>query len=174
MPDEMTSHWVLEALRRWERPLLRYAAAIAGTAHAGDVVQDTFLRLCSQKQGDVEPRLSAWLFTVCRNRAVEIRRKGARVEPLVEVDDMQSENEGPGEALERKEAMRRALDALDALPERQREAVLLKFSGGLSYQEMAEVLGTSVSNVGFMLHAALRTLRERMEKAERAVERRAR
>jgi RNA polymerase sigma-70 factor (ECF subfamily) len=92
---------------------------------------------------------------------------------VAEVDDvMQSDTPGPGEALERKEAMRRVLDALDTLPERQREAVLLKFSGDLSYQEIADVLGTSVSNVGFMLHAALRALREQMAKADRSTDRR--
>lgn len=173
MPSETTSHWVLLALQRYEQPLLRYASAIVGSAGATDVVQDTFMRLCKQDREAVEPKLAAWLFTVCRNRALEVRRDKTRLQPVAEVDDfMQSDSPGPGEALERKEAMRRALDALDTLPERQREAVLLKFSGDLSYQEIAEVLGTSVSNVGFMLHTALRALREQMAKADRAPERR--
>lgn len=168
MPPARTTDWVLEALERYERPLLRYAAAIAGAAQAEDIVQDTFLRLCAEDREKVEARLAAWLFTVCRNRAVELKRGGARTAPLPEEqeDSMQSEGEGPAEALERKESLRRVMDALDALPERQREAVLLKFSGGLSYQEMAEVLETSASNVGFILHTAMQSLRQRLAKDE--------
>jgi RNA polymerase sigma-70 factor (ECF subfamily) len=162
MPLDPSTDWVLDALARFERPLLRYAAAIAGSAQAPDVVQDTFLRLCAQERAQVEGRLAAWLFTVCRNRALELRRSGARLEPILEEDSMQSENDGPSEALERKESMRRVMEALSALPERQREAVLLKFSGGLSYREMADVLETSASNVGFLLHTALRAIRERV------------
>lgn len=56
----------------------------------------------------------------------------------------------------------RVRTALDALPERQQEVVVLKFQNGLSYREIAEVTGLSVSNVGFQLHVALKTLRERL------------
>ena len=173
MPSEPTSHWVLLALSRYEAPLLRYASAIVGSAQAADVVQDTFLRLCNQDRAAVEPHLRAWLFTVCRNRALDIRRDKRHVEPVAEMDEVMPDNQpGPTEALERREEMRRVLGALDTLPERQREAVLLKFSGDLSYQEIAEVLGTSVSNVGFLLHTALRALREQVEKKDREAERR--
>jgi RNA polymerase sigma-70 factor (ECF subfamily) len=172
MPTEPTSHWVLDALARYERPLVRYAAAIVGSASATDVVQDTFLRLCKQDRQTVEPHLRAWLFTVCRNRALDMRRDKRHVEPVAEVDEvMENQSEGPAEALLRKEAMRRVLGALDTLPEKQREVVLLKFSGELSYQEIAEVLGTSASNVGFLLHTALKSLRAHVAKDERGAKR---
>jgi len=174
MPSETTSHWVLEALSAYEKPLVRYASAIVGSALATDVVQDTFLRLCKQDREAVEPHLRAWLFTVCRNRALDMKRDKRGSEPLAEEDQMESDSEGPSEALERKEAMRRVLGALDTLPERQREAVVLKFSGELSYQEIADVLGTSVSNVGVLLHTALKALREHVERADRKAEGRAR
>jgi RNA polymerase sigma factor (sigma-70 family) len=174
MPSETTSHWVLLALERYEKPLVRYASAIVGSALATDVVQETFLRLCKQEREAVEPHLRAWLFTVCRNRALDMRRDKRLAEPSAEVDVMQSDSPGPSEALERKEAIGRILGALDTLPERQREAVVLKFSGELSYEEIANVLGTSVSNVGVLLHTALKALRQHVEKADRKTDGRAR
>lgn len=171
MKPSPPSNWVLQALETFEKPLLRYASAIVGPSLANDVVQDTFLRLCKQDREATEPHLRAWLFTVCRNRALDVRRDKRHAEPVAEVEEMiQTEAPGPSEALLRKEAMRRVLGALDTLPEKQREAVLLKFSGDLSYQEIAEVLGTSVSNVGVLLHTALKSLREHVEKADRTAE----
>ncbi len=49
------------------------------------------------------------------------------------------------------------------LPETQREVVLLKFQNGLSYKEIARVTQHSVSNVGYLLHTAIKTLRKRVQ-----------
>jgi RNA polymerase sigma factor (sigma-70 family) len=169
MSNAAPHHWVLDALERYEQPLLRYASAIVGHSLATDVVQDTFLRLCKQERSEVEPHVRAWLFKVCRNRAFDVRRDKRQAEPVAEMDElMQTGQALPSEAFERKEAMRRVLGALDTLPEKQREAVLLKFSGDLSYQEIANVLGTSVSNVGVLLHTALKSLRQSIEKQDRS------
>lgn len=81
---------------------------------------------------------------------------------------MQTDQSLPSDAFERKEAMQRVMGALDTLPEKQREAVLLKFSGDLSYQEIADVLGTSVSNVGVLLHTALKNLRQSIDKKDKS------
>ncbi len=172
MTNTTTSQWVLDALALYERALVRYASAIVGPASATDVVQETFLRLCNQKREAVEPHLRAWLFTVCRNRALDMRRQKRFIEPTAEVFDViPHPSDGPAETLLRKEAITRLLGALDTLPERQREVVLLKFSGDLSYQEIAEVVGTSASNVGFILHTALKTLRAEIANEAKNAER---
>src|SRR5262249_4494209 len=74
--------WVMHVVDAFEGRLVRYAADLVGPALARDVVQDTFLRLCDQEREHIEPHLSAWLFTVCRNRAFELRRKLKRQAPL--------------------------------------------------------------------------------------------
>ncbi|MBK9263003.1 MAG: sigma-70 family RNA polymerase sigma factor [Polyangiaceae bacterium] len=169
MSNGTTHHWVMVALERYEQPLLRYASAIVGQSLANDVVQDTFLRLCKQERSEVEPHLRAWLFKVCRNRAFDMRRDKRHTESVAEMDDvMQTDQSLPSDAFERKEAMQRVMGALDTLPEKQREAVLLKFSGDLSYQEIADVLGTSVSNVGVLLHTALKSLRQSIDKKDKS------
>ncbi len=165
MTDESEQAWVLAALKRYERPLLRFAATIVGYEHAPDVVQDTFLRLCRQDRRKVEGHLAPWLFTVCRNRAVDVLRQRERLSPL-EADVHQSVDSAPGNGLERKEQMSQVLSCVQQLPERQREAVALKFSGGLSYKQIAEVMELSVTNVGFILHTAIKTIRERLSDAE--------
>ena len=52
---------------------------------------------------------------------------------------------------------------VDQLPDNQRQALILKFSAGLSYKEIAEVMDLSVSHVGVLLHTALRRLRDHFE-----------
>ena len=58
------------------------------------------------------------------------------------------------------------LAAVGALPERQQEAVRLKFQGELSYKEIAEVMDTTVNNVGVLLHTAIKSIRERLPSGE--------
>ena len=64
--------------------------------------------------------------------------------------------------VEKKEAAGRATAVLDSLPQNQREVIRLKVQNGLSYREISEVTGLSVSNVGFLLHKGLKTIRERL------------
>ena len=56
---------------------------------------------------------------------------------------------------------------LETLPEAQQEAVYLRFQGGLSYQEIAEVTGKSVSHVGVLLHSAVKAIRAHMDQMTR-------
>jgi RNA polymerase sigma-70 factor (ECF subfamily) len=150
--------WLAAALDRYEGPLLRYAASVVGRAAAPDVVQDTFLALCHAQRAQVDQRLAPWLFTVCRNRALDCLREGRRVEPL-EDNDVRGPDSEPGRNLETQQSLERVQELLGTLPDKQREAVVLKFSGGLSYKEIAEVMELSVSHVGVLLHTAIGRLR---------------
>jgi RNA polymerase sigma-70 factor (ECF subfamily) len=55
------------------------------------------------------------------------------------------------------------LRMIDTLTEKQQEVLRLKFQGGLSYVEIANVMEITVNHVGVMIHTAIKTLRERME-----------
>jgi len=152
--------WVLAALRQHEGPLLRYAASLVGETRAQDVVQDAFLRLCSQPPASVQDHLAAWLFTVCRNRAFEIRRADRRLSRIEEKDEMhESPDSGPIAKLERAEDLSRVGAAMASLPRKQREVLRLKLEAGLSYKDIAEVMNLTVSNVGFILHTAITRVR---------------
>jgi RNA polymerase sigma-70 factor (ECF subfamily) len=171
--DELTdrSEFIREALARYESPLLRYAHAITGNMEsARDVVQDTFVRLCDTPPDELQGHLAQWLFTVCRNRAIDHQRKESRMTPLLDEQLAARETPDPSPAVqaERREAAEAVLNWLDLLPKNQREVVRLKFQGQLSYEEIATVTSLSVSNVGFLLHSAIRTLRARMTDLETA------
>jgi RNA polymerase sigma-70 factor (ECF subfamily) len=162
--------WVLAALRKHEAALLRYAASLVGDTRAQDVVQDAFLRLCSQPVESVQDHLAAWLFTVCRNRALEIRRAERRLERLEEKDDMrESPDSGPVAKLERAENLSRVGAAMAALPRKQREVLRLKVEAGLSYKDIAEVMNLTVGNVGFILHKAITRVRESLTEQDRVL-----
>ena len=64
--------------------------------------------------------------------------------------------------MEQSEYMARLLRQLARLPVNQQEVVRLKFQEGMSYKQIAEVTGLSVSNVGYLLHVAVNSLRERV------------
>jgi RNA polymerase sigma-70 factor (ECF subfamily) len=169
MPEPPThKDWVLAALDAHERPLLRFAATVVGPERARDVVQDAFLELCKADRASVETRLVPWLFTVTRNRALTLRRADRKRAEEEEAETMESTDTGPHGALESKETGTSVAAFVDELPPKHREVVALKFSGGLSYKEIAEVTGLSVSHVGVLLHEAIGRVRDRMKKRELA------
>lgn len=155
-------------IERYQAPLLRFASALIGQGHADDVVQDTFLRLVAARREDVEEKLVGWLFTVCRNRALELKRSPARRATSLddEGEEMTSAEPTAAEVLEHHDEQSRLKRLISGLPERHREVVALRFAGGLSYKEIAGVTGLSESNVGFILHTALKTLKKRLADSE--------
>ena len=69
----------------------------------------------------------------------------------------------PVAAAEQKDSMAQLLQQLDRLPDSQQDVIRLKFQNELSYREISEITGLTVSNVGFLLHVGLKRLRERMQ-----------
>jgi RNA polymerase sigma-70 factor (ECF subfamily) len=161
------SNWVEEALDEYETPLLRYAVSLLGDVEiARDVVQDTFLKLCGQKPKALKGHLAQWLFRVCRNRAVDCQRKERRMTSLStpRLSLLRDNSLGPLRKLENQEVLSGVAEVIEALPDRQREVIRLKFQQGLSYKEISSVTGLSVSNVGFLVHTGVKTIRKRLSK----------
>ncbi|HTL72027.1 MAG TPA: sigma-70 family RNA polymerase sigma factor [bacterium] len=166
---ENKSDWIKAALREHEGPLMRYATQITGDVdRARDVVQDTFLRLCAEEPARLDGHLAQWLFTVCRNRALDIQRKEQRMKPLddIELAAQPSRETSPAAQAEHNESAGRVQRFMKHLPPNQQEVVRLKFQNGLSYKEIAGVTKLSVTNVGFLIHTALKTLRQQMTETE--------
>jgi RNA polymerase sigma factor (sigma-70 family) len=163
------AEWLRSAIERFESPLIHYATALIGDGEgARDVVQDTFMRLCRQRPEQLNGCLAEWLFTVCRHRAFDVRRKERRMTTLTEMDLETEAAPGPtpSVAAEQNESASEILRLVGTLPDNQQEVVRLKFQGGLSYAEISNVTSLSVSNVGFLLHNAIKTLRMKLRAAE--------
>lgn len=157
-------------LQRFELPLLQYATRILGDRdRARDVVQETFVELQRHARRQTDSAPAKWLFTVCRNRALNICRKEKRMTYLDEgiFEKEPGQEPAPNERIEEAEARGFLLRIVATLPPRQQEVLQLKFQNDLSYQEISEITRLSVSHVGVLIHTALKTLRARHGQAAR-------
>jgi RNA polymerase sigma-70 factor (ECF subfamily) len=173
---QRNGQWMSRIVGQFEGPLVAYATRLLGgdVNRARDVVQETFMRLW---QGSIQDgpdsalngHLAAWLYRVCRNACTDVRRKERRMTTLI--DERQVEN-GRDEASECSRGTMEdgvslgVISLVQSLPETQQEALRLKFQGGLSYAEIAQVMEITVNHVGVLIHAAIKTIRERMKSSE--------
>jgi len=180
-----------EAIERYHRPLVGYARTLlSDSERARDVAQDTLMRLCQQTpekyETDIADNLGPWLFTVCRRRAIDILRKERPMKTTdpSQLDQSQAASQGdvsggasgslgayPGPAgrdvspagrAEARDTTQALLALVGALPDKQREVVRLRFDSQLSYRQISEITGHSVSYVGVLLHEAINTLRHKL------------
>ncbi len=163
----MTDHasWIEALVEQYERPLCRYAYSLSGSASvAQDAVQETFLRLCRAERSRIEGHEAPWLFRVCRSRVIDMKRKDRPVQPLtpLETERLTAAEPSPADAAAMKDAQSLVPRLMRRLPERQAEAVRLKFQESLSYREIAHVMHTTESNVGFLIHMGIKSLRAHM------------
>ena len=157
MEDTRKSQWIVETLRLHEARLIRYATWILGDPErAREIVQETFLRLCKEDPAKISGHLAQWLFTVCRNLAFDARRKETRMTRLEDV------HIGVAPNLDEKHTVSEIFDLIEKLPKNQREVIYLKFQCDLSYKEISDITKLSVSNIGFLIHTAVRAIREQM------------
>jgi RNA polymerase sigma-70 factor (ECF subfamily) len=160
---ESREQFIRRAMAEFESPLIGYATTILNDAdRARDVVQDTFIRLCRQDVAKVRDNLKSWLFTVCRNRALDMLRKDKAIRPLDEIQWQKVAGPGlqPDEQAELEDRLTRVMNLLNRLSDNQREVILLKFQQGLSYREIEEITGLTSGNIGFLIHTGLKRIRE--------------
>jgi RNA polymerase sigma-70 factor, ECF subfamily len=156
--------WIAAVVDRFERPLLAYANRLFGCDHgkAQDAVQETFLRLCREDRKAIESRIAAWLFSVCRTRVIDMQRSPSHAMSSVELMPIPDPQPDASQIAETAEQSSRLASLLNTLSPRQQEVLRLRLQAELSYREIAEITGLTVSNVGFHLHAAVRSLRDAM------------
>ena len=161
---------ILELYDEFRPKLFRYLRSFRlGRDQVDEVIQETFMRLHNQEQENIEGHLSQWLFTVCRNCALKSLKKEDRYIYVEAQEFEQKRCEGltPLMELERKERVERLMELVKELPKNQYEVVRLRFHHHHSYQEISEITGLSVGNVGFLLNAAMRNLRGKMDRDEK-------
>jgi RNA polymerase sigma factor (sigma-70 family) len=148
----------------YESPLLRYATRILRSSHAAqDVVQSAFLKLLANWTGDWTPsaHLATWLYRVTHNCAVDQVRRESRREVHHQRHAEETDQTIPpdlGEASDVSDEALQAMASLRKLPMREQELVILKVFEEKSYKEISEITGLSVSNVGYILHFAMKKM----------------
>ena len=137
-----------ELVRRYQVRLYRYAVSMVGDHDvASDMVQDAFIRAYTNLAAcrDRE-RFRVWLFRTLRNRCFDhLKAPRRRQVPIEEAPPVPDEREGPDDRVERGRLRAELRNALDRLPAVQREAFLMHYVEGLSYEDMSGALEASVS-----------------------------
>jgi RNA polymerase sigma-70 factor (ECF subfamily) len=155
----------IEAIYRAQATRFRgLAAAVAGADAAGDVVQEAFARALRKRASwRGEGPLEAWLWRLVLNAARDAQRRRVRRERLTARLSGFFERD-----VEPATPVGRTLDGLlSRLPSRQRDCVVLRYYGDLSYAEIAGVMGIEVGTVGALLSKAHTALRVELEREER-------
>ena len=147
-----------EIVRRYGGMLGRFAASIVPSHRAEDVTQDAFSKaLLALRDTDKEIELRPWLFRIVRNTALnDLRDEPAYAEELSDQPDALND---PAMTLERREELVELIDRLQALPEPQRAAIVMRELEGLSHEEIAAALGMSGGAARQAIYRARRALR---------------
>lgn len=169
-------------VKRYQGPLYNFALRhLRNPSSAEEVVQDAFVRLV-QNAADFkhEARFSTWMFTIVRNLCIDqIRKQSLRRHPSLEEPKRAGEGEGPtlGEQtadsranVERTavstEIRERLMQAVDALPDEQREVFLMREVSNLPFKEIAEIVGIPENTVKSRMRYALERLQAALHEYE--------
>ena len=158
--------WILAAVDAHELPLVRYARRLLGDADlAADAVQHAFVQLCGESRTTAGENPAAWLFRVCRNRALDHLRRAGRERSLVELEDESNParaecppGNDPAAVAEHRELAAHLRDLLRELPPPQREAIDL-WCEGFTAKEIAAITGRTEGHVRVLTHRGLTALR---------------
>lgn len=146
---------------RYRAPLYRYVLRLAGNdATAYDLYQGSWEKVIrARKTYRPNAPFRAWLFRVAHNHVMDHFRR-SRPENELDTERLAADSDGPEERMdcERREARLRA--AVAELPEKQRDALLLKLDGGLDLQTIAEVLGVNRETAKSRLRYAVARLKQ--------------
>ena len=158
-----------ELFSRYRRRLYALARTmLRSPQEAEEVTQDAFMRI-HRAAGSFKPgyKFSSWALKItsnlCKNRLKKRRL------PVTSLDDgaheeshLASDSPTPLEIYEKEIAKQQIDEAIAVLPEVYREALFLRYSEDLSYKDIAEVLGVSLSAVETRIHRAKRLLRSKL------------
>jgi RNA polymerase sigma-70 factor, ECF subfamily len=165
-----------ELVHRWERPIYALAYRQIGREDdARDVCQETFLRAYRALNGfRGQAKFSSWLYRIALNLCRDWLRRERRtpiVQPPEDVDlmDLAASRE-PTETIEdrvaRQDLSRLVERAMARLPEEQRTAIILKEYHGLTFQEIADLVGCPLSTVKTRLYQGLAVLRRELARPD--------
>ncbi len=148
-----------ELYTRYERRLFGYIRRMVSDRDlAEDMLQDVLLTVIRDRSYDpTKGRFSAWLFTVARNRCLHQQRQ-AQVRQR-QLPDPQATTTDPEQAMGRNHQVR---VAMAGLTEAQRQLLLLKQVGELTYRELADIHGVAEGTIKSRLHAATKAFRQRL------------
>ncbi|MGI8509857.1 MAG: RNA polymerase sigma factor [Gemmatimonadaceae bacterium] len=148
---------------RYSDPLYRHALGMTGSPDvAEDILQQSFIK-AYQHLGEVRGRFDAWVFRIVANACKDWLKNIRRTHVSYEEDDQPSSYTTPEEELDRNELRSDLEVALAALAPSLRKAFMMRQAEGRSYEEMAELLSTTVGALKMRVHRAREALQHLLE-----------
>lgn len=183
MNADQESNWVLQAskgddqaferlVEAYQRPVYNLCYRMLGNPNeAEDATQETFLRVYSHLDTfDARHKVSSWILSIASHYCVDRLRR--RCGPVLSLEEIMSwrwlpdDRPRPEESALDRERDRTIHALLQELSPQYRLAIVLRYWHGLSYEEMAEVMGSTVSAVKSCLHRARRAMATRLAEME--------
>ena len=161
-----------ELMRRYQRKILAFVYHMLKSSNlelmAEDLCSETFYKAFRSLHSfrEVDASFSTWLYTIARNTVLsELRKQRSSNIPLEESGyvPVASSDVAPEQAILRNERVEMVREAINNLPEKQRSALILREYDQLDYQEIATILGQSVSSVKSLLFRARSSVKTQLE-----------
>jgi len=161
-----------DLMRRYQRRIMAFIYHMLKSAKlellAEDLCSETFYKAYRSLHTfrEVEATFSTWLYTIARNTVLsELRKQKASLVSIEEVnmEPIASNDATPEQQLLINERMNMVRSAIDKLPEKQRSALILREYEQLEYQEIASILGQTVSSVKSLLFRARASIKLQLE-----------
>ena len=152
---------------RYKRYIFCFCLKMVGDEdEVKDIVQEVFLKMYEHRWQLANPsRFRAWLFMIARNQCLTHYRDQKRTTPLNEewVMPENLETESLSQEIERNEEVLIVRSFIDQLKPEYREVIVLREYQGLSYEEIADVIGTTIAAIKAKLFKARKELYEKMK-----------
>ena len=166
-----------ELVGKYQQPLFNFICrTLRDDAESQDLAQNVFLQVYKSRQRyQHTAKFSTWLFTIARNLCLnEIRRRSRHPAESIEENHAEHEDQPQRQYEDKKihqpvdqvlhgELAKKIEEAIAALPEAQRSALLLCRQDELSYEEIAAILQCSLSATKSLIHRGRETLKERLK-----------
>lgn len=134
---------------------------------AEDIVQETLIRIWNKRDEwhEIE-NMESFLMTICRNISLDLleKKESRNVSLDEEIHDMADNSLSPDDLLMRQQQYQRIEKAIEELPEKQRTVVQLRDIEGKNYQEIADIMGLTLSDVKVNLFRGRQTLKQKLNK----------
>jgi len=166
-----------ELVGKYQQPLFNFICrTLRDEAESEDVAQNVFLQVYKSRQRyQHTAKFSTWLFTIARNLCLnEIRRRSRHPAESIEENQTENEDQPQRQYVDKKtdlpvdnvlhgELAGKIEQAIAELPETQRTAILLCRQDELSYEQIADILGCSLSATKSLIHRGRETLKEKLK-----------
>jgi RNA polymerase sigma-70 factor (ECF subfamily) len=157
-------------VERYYQPLMRYLQRLAGNDHvAEELHQQTWLSVLDHLDrfdpSSTSGGFKAWLFRIATNKANDLWRSRGRERAAKEGLKLVTDEEAPaaGQRIEGSEQEQKLRQAIEQLPESQRQVLLLRYYSGMKFVDIAEMLGCPLNTALGRMHKAMLKLKQLME-----------